>query len=98
MQTSGAIAVYKQNLINLINRMRTVFNSPTMPFLIVTQTEYSLTYSALLEQYQNEIQAELPNIFIVSANDATLYEDRLHLTPESSITTGERVFTQWQNI
>ncbi len=74
--------------------MRTVFNTPNMPFLIVTQSENSLTHSVLLEQYQYEIQQELSNIYIVSANDATLYEDLLHLDAASSITVGERVFLQ----
>ena len=92
VQTAGAIDVYKANLIALINRMREVFETPNMPFIIITQAEYSLTYSALLEQYQNEIQQELTNIYIISANDATLYEDRLHLDATSSVMVGERVF------
>jgi hypothetical protein len=98
VQTTGALAVYKANLIALINRMRTVFETPNMPFIIVTQAEYSLTYSALLEQYQNEISQELSNIYIVSANDATLYEDRLHLDAASSIRTGERVYNTLKDL
>jgi hypothetical protein len=98
VQTEGAIAVYKANLIALINRMRTVFETPNMPFLIVTQSENSLTYSAPLEQYQNEISQELTNIFIVSANDATLYEDRLHLDAASSVMVGERVFNVFKDL
>lgn len=98
VQTTGALAVYKANLIALINRMRTVFESPNMPFVIITQAESSLTYSASLEQYQNEISQELSNIYIISANDATLYEDRLHLDAASSIMVGERVFNALKNL
>lgn len=98
VQTTGAIAVYKANLIALIDRMRTIFEAPNMPFLIVTQAEYSLTYSAPLEQYQDEIKQELGNIYIVSANDATLYEDRLHLDAASSIRTGERVYNTLKDL
>jgi hypothetical protein len=98
VQTTGAIAVYKANLIALINRMRTVFETPNMPFVIVTQAENSLTYSAQLEQYQDEISQELTNVFIVSANDASLYEDRLHLDAASSVMVGERVFNALKDL
>lgn len=98
VQTAGAIAVYKANLIALINRMRTVFELPNMPFVIVTQSENSLTYSAPLEQYQDEISQELSNVFVISANDATLYEDRLHLDASSSVMVGERVFNAFKNL
>jgi hypothetical protein len=92
VQTSGALAVYKANLIALINRMRTVFEAPNMPFLIVTQSDNSLTYSALLEQYQNEIKEELTNIFISSAQGTSMYEDNIHLNASGSVTVGERTF------
>lgn len=98
VQTTGALAVYKTNLIALINRMRTVFEAPNMPFLIITLSENSITYSSQLEQYQNEISQELTNIFIVNANDVSLYEDNLHLDAAGSLLVGERVFNTLKNL
>lgn len=77
---SVALDQYKVNFTNVINYIRnTIIGVATTPFVFVTQSENSATYSEQLLQIQNELLVELSNMYMVDAKDVNMLVDGLHV-------------------
>lgn len=80
VQTAGALDQYKVNFTNVINYIRnTIIGVADTPFVFVTQSENSATYSTQLLQIQTELLSELSNMYMVDAKDVNMLVDNIHV-------------------
>lgn len=90
---------YERNLTAFINKRKLDLRNPNLKVILVRLSSNSVyDYKPQVRQAQNNIAATMPNVYIVSNDDATFISDGIHYSASTTVKRGSDIYQILKNI